>query len=427
MIVLALGLVACSTNQTNGSGSEVIHIEDGANETAIAQTAAAQASATPEPGSGIEPPPEGTPYVMPTDPPDLEPDTAITRVGNEEITLGDFRKRVRFERWVPLFRLAYRVDKYGPERVLDLTDPENIMTASLFVTLADSYSFGRQVHRLMVIDEIAFQEAQRRDLELDQNQFNARLAEFLGMTVGEGGALPPEFDALYPEFIASMERYTGMTENEFRRLVRARTLYAQLKFIIGHEPGAVPSPEGRVGIEVQDILVDSMAVAESVIDRLLKGESLRDIALSLGLNPTAEDTTRVLRRSDPNVSADVSEAVYAASPGEIVGPLLTSQGWYVALVGNEVFDVLSPQDVEAVREQYFLDWVEAQMDDAEYVEDYDNWFDYIPQEPLPRDVSPWLQEEYMTIPEYIEDPFTGDPLALPGLENEADATEAASE
>lgn len=419
IMVLALGLAACSSG-----GAEVIHVEDGADETAQAQTAAALQAATPsEPTS--TPLPEGTPYVIPTTPPDIDDALVITRVGNEEITLGEFRKRVRFERWYPLYQLAALVEKNGPAQVLDLTLEENMSTASLFVTLADSNSFGRQVHRLMVIDAITMEEARRRDLEVDPNQFNARLAGYLGMVVGEGGALPPEFDAAYADFLAKMTAYTGLTEEEFRRFARARTLYSQLKQLIGHEPGAVPSTaQGQIGIEVQDILVETPEIAQSVITRLGKGESMRDIALSLGLAPTGDSVTRVLRRSDPNVPDDVLTAVYAAEPGAIVGPMLTAQGWYVAVVGNQVFDVMTPEDVEAAREDYFLDWVEGQMDDPEYVEDYGNWFDSIPQEPLPRDVSPYFQEEYMVLPVYV-DPVTGesvDPYAEFYTTEEPEAT-----
>jgi hypothetical protein len=39
------------------------------------------------------------------------------------------------------------------------------------------------------------------------------------------------------------------------------------------------------------------------------------------------------------------------------------------------------------------------MDDTSYVEDFQNWEEYIPQEPIPQDVSPMLRDEYVTLPE----------------------------
>ena len=39
------------------------------------------------------------------------------------------------------------------------------------------------------------------------------------------------------------------------------------------------------------------------------------------------------------------------------------------------------------------------MDDPAYTVDYDNWISEIPQEPLPRDVSPYFTEETIKLPE----------------------------
>jgi hypothetical protein len=71
---------------------------------------------------------------------------------------------------------------------------------------------------------------------------------------------------------------------------------------------------------------------------------------------------------------------------------------------GEVFDILSPQDIEALRKQYFLDWVEGQMDDTAYVQDLENWEDFIPEDPLPQDVSPLLRDENVILPEGIQEP-----------------------
>ncbi|MBN2305560.1 MAG: peptidyl-prolyl cis-trans isomerase [Anaerolineae bacterium] len=408
--LLVFGLAACSSSDNSG----VVHIDVGGTKTqAAAQTltsAAPPPSPTPPAGTAesaesaddaaSDTAPASTPYAIPTDSPDLPPgDTVVTRVGNEDITLDALRQRVRFERWRYLYRIARLAEKYGTDQILDLSIPENAFVASTFETLADSYSFGGQVHRLMVLDAIVFQEALRRDIEVDPLQFNAQLAQYLDLTVGDGGSLPPEFEDVYAAYLEQMEIYSGMNEEQFRRLIRARTLYAQLQFLISNEPEAVPaSSMGRVGVQVQDIVMSTEAQAQDVAARLARGEVLRDIAMSYGLSPTGEGTWRIFRWSDSNLTADVIEAVGYASPGDIVGPISIPQGWYVALVGEEVFDILSPTDVDALREQHFLNWIEGLMDDPAYMEDFENWERHIPQEPLPRDVSPLLVEENFVFP-----------------------------
>jgi len=396
--VIALALGACSSD--GGSENGVVHVEDPG-------TPAPQTTARPSATPGPSPTPTvtSTPYSIPTNAPDFDGSTVIARVGSQAITLEQFQKQVRFERWYRLYQLAKIVEREGVEQVLDLRRPENASLISLFGTLADSNSFGIQVERIMIIDAIVLDEARRRGLEVNPAQFESRLGQYLSMTVGADGKLPPEFDAAYEEFVRQMKIYTGMSEEEFRRIVRARTLYSQLEFLMGQQPEAVAAQEARIGKNVRDIIVSSEEQAQDVIARLEAGEAMRDIATSLGFIADSEDSERLLRWSDTSAPAAVKEAVFNAAPDSVVGPIPTEQGWYVAVVGDEVFDVPLPSELEEMRKQYYLDWVESRMDDPEYVVEYDNWFDYIPQEPLPRDVSPLFHDENIILPETGSDPF----------------------
>ncbi|NLX10627.1 MAG: hypothetical protein GXY36_13300 [Chloroflexi bacterium] len=418
LVMTALGAALAGCSNANGAG-QVIHVEDGAAETQTAQAVAALQNPTATPGPSPTPGPTSTPYVLPTDPAELDPDTVITRVGSEAITLGEFRQRVRFERWRPLYLLAQRAERRGINQVLDLTLPENSMTLALFETLADSTSFGIQVHRIMVINALTLEEAMRRDLDVDPFQFDATLAEYLGMQVGEGGQLPAEFEPAYQEFLAEMERYTGLTEAEFRRIVRAQTLYEQLRFLFSQDPAAsAGAAEAEAGIEVQDIVLADEAEAQQVADRLKAGETLVDIATSLGFSATSPQSSRVVRANDPNLPSDVLSAIFSAEAGEVIGPIQMPQGWYVALVQGESFSALSPQELDNLREAYFLDWVEGRMDDESYVRDLDNWMEHIPTEPLPQDVSPLLHDENIKLPEMPD---------VMGLEETPEATAEAGE
>jgi len=396
MLALAvLGVAGCSP----GAG-EVYHVDVGATLTQTARAVSAAQTPSPTPGPSPTPTLTPTPYQRPTDPPEYDGSTVITRVGNEVITLDEFRQRVRFERWHPLRLLAQRVEQHGPQRVLDLTLPENQNVASLFVTLADSYSFGIQVHRVMVIESIARQEAARRQLELDPYQFDAKRAQYLGMLPGPNGALPPEFEPAYRDFLAEMTLYTGMTEEDFRRIVRAQTAYSQLEFLIGQERGAIPEASAaQAGIEVRDVVLGSEARANQVAERLRAGEPLNTIMASLGqADAPAENVSRIVRRFDQTLPPAVLDAIFSAEPGSVIGPFATEQGWYVARVVGEKFQALSPREIEDLRKQYFLDWIEARMDDPTYIVDYQNWLSATPQEPLPRDVSPYFTEEIIKLP-----------------------------
>jgi hypothetical protein len=326
MVLAVVGLssllAACSESEP-----DVIHVEVGEDVTHAAETAVAQQEPTPSPGPSLVPTATSTPYVMPTRAPEIDGDMVITTVGSIDITLDGFQKRVRFERWRRIYQIALLAEKHGTEQLLDLRDPDNYYVATAFTTLADSNSFGVQVHRIMVIEAIVMREALRRQLEVDPFQFDAKLAEYVNLQVGEGGALPPEFDEVYAEFLEQMAIYTGMNEEEFRRVIRVRTYYGQEQFLFSQDPAALPdASEARVGVEVQDIIISTREQADEITSRLEAGESLRDIAISLGMTPASDAEWRVFRWSDPVVSDEVLDAVATADRGEVVGPILTPQG-----------------------------------------------------------------------------------------------------
>ena len=401
-LVLVLALTACGGNEP-----EVIHEEVGADQTLAAQTEIAMANPTATEGPAPTPLPTGTPYVIPTPLPEMDQDLVITRVGNEEITLGEYRKRVRMERFQPLWLLADRAERRGPKQVLDLTLQENVTTLSLFATLYTSRDFGREVQRIMIIDEIVLQEAARRRMDLDPYQYNNQLALFLGLTVGDQGELPDGWESRYEEFLQGLKTYADMSESEFERVVRARALYYQLQFLISQEPEALPEDSESIsGMEVQDILLETEADAEAVITRLQAGEKIADIAADYGFTAAENADARLMGIGDQSVAPEVVEAVFAADPYTVVGPIETEQGWYVAYVLGAQYEALSPTEIQNYRQRHFLDWVEGRMDDPLLVEDFENWVEFTPDEPLPMDVSPLLTDEYVTMPEQ------SDPLGL---------------
>jgi hypothetical protein len=330
-----VGLAACSS----GGGSATpafIHIEEGVEETAVALTATARANPTPTPGPSPTPTATSTPYAIPTNPPDFDGSTVITTVGRQALTLADYQKHVRFDRYRLLYPVVKLAERNGVARTLDLTRSENQYLVSLFTTLADSYSFGRQSRRLMIIDAVVEQEARRRGIEVDPNQFNAKLLSFLGLIVGEKGQMPPEFEERYAEFLQGLRTYADMSEEEFRKIVRARTLYDQLEFVIGHEPGAVNiSEQARVGVQVRDIILSDYMTALLVAERVRDGESLHDVAASLGFARPEQDW-RVLRWGEQGITDEIRQAVYRAAPGDVIGPLQLNSGDSNPFLGLEL-------------------------------------------------------------------------------------------
>ena len=364
-----------------------------------AQTRIALTNAPPTSGPSPTPTITPSPYMTATQFPDADPEMIVARVGDVDITLAQFQARVRYERWLPLYALSRNIESYGYERILDLTQPENAQTLALFYTLGDYESMGFQSLDLILLEQVVLQEAGRRDLELEQTFYDGRIAARIGVQLLANGVRPDRWDEAYETFIADMTLYTGMTESDFLAVMRALTYYDQLSRIIGDDaPITDVDEEGITRVAVQDILLNTETDAVEAIALMQDGTPVQSIARQYGLESSSADTRRIVRRGDETLPADVVDVLFDASEGDIVGPIPTNNGWYVAVVLEQELDILQPGDIDQIREDYYRDWLNERLDNPELVVDFDNWGDFIPTDPLPRDVSPFMEDEYFVLP-----------------------------
>lgn len=382
-------------------------------ETAVAILATT--NAPPTAGPSPTPTSTSTPYMTATPFPNADPELVVAKVGSREVTLSKFQARVRYERWLPLYGLARVVERRGPETVLNLSLPENAQILALLYTLnSDPQAFGAQVMNALLTELVVLREASLRDLEMPQTVFDGRMAARIGVDLGQNGARPPEWDAAYDKFIADMQLYTGMTEAMFVDSMRALAFYDELNRIIG--PQAEIPLRDITAVNVQDLILDSQEQALEAADRLRSGENILSIASSFGLQVREGENAsqRTITRNKEGLPPEIITAIFNASPNDVLGPIATTSGWYVARVVDTTLDILQPSDIESARNEYFRQWIVQRLEDSNYTIDYDNWRDFVPTDPLPHDVSPLMHDENFTLP---DDPFaSGDeptPTPLP--------------
>ncbi|NDJ84733.1 MAG: peptidyl-prolyl cis-trans isomerase, partial [Chloroflexi bacterium] len=195
--------------------------------------------------------------------------------------------------------------------------------------------------------------------------------------------------------------YTGMDEDQFREIIMAQVYYDQLGEII-RDQAPLPDPseqQGIIAVNVQDILMPSRQDALDVIDRVAGGESLLEVARSYDMAPSDGQTRRAVSRDQEGYPPAVIDAIFAAEEGDIIGPIPTDNGWYVARVLDQQLDILQPGDITQIRNEYYRQWIIERLDDPDYTVEYDNWQDYVPTDPLPQDVSPLMRDENFTLPD----------------------------
>ena len=121
--------------------------------------------ATPEPGPFIP-----TDYEIPVDP-DVDTSLVIAQVGDNEITVGDFQARMRFERFFFGRALEAFVQQNG-EQILILDDPANQYAGTIQNAMQQignlPVRLGENSFRNLLLEALYLDEVAARGLEIDR-------------------------------------------------------------------------------------------------------------------------------------------------------------------------------------------------------------------------------------------------------------------
>ena len=346
--LVTVALAGCQTHQP-------IVIVEGAEETQAAataffvgQTATAEIASLP-----TTPTPTSTPYIRPTDDPAVDPDTVIATVAGHDITVREFRNRVRYERWSVLETLR-RVAEISGLSAIDIRDPSNPMTPTVIgylYTLADAEGFAEQVLDLMIQERIIHQEFVARQLPPNSALLNNLWMRLLQIEPSEDDSqLPDDFNERLEAFMAELAPYTDITEVDLRFILTVHSEQQTLAQIIGAE--AEIDPEA---LQVRHILVETEEEAQEIINLLEEGADFDTLARERSIDPGAQGNGGDLgffERGD--MVPAFEQAVFSGEPGDLIGPVRTEYGYHVV-------EVLDRED--EIRGQRILVSTETEADE----------------------------------------------------------------
>ncbi len=301
--------------------------------------------------------PTGTPtatstsYARPTDDPALPLDQPILRVGDEVITLRQFRQRVRYERYAALDSARRLIERVGLEKLNFATSGENPTAdsvAAIFNTLANANGFGRQVYDIMIRESIIRQEFKARSLAFDPKDLRDYWVRYLEMQQ------TPNVDAVLPqaqdEYLTTAMAYSGMPREAINEVFEAFVMGTDLRPVIAKER---MGPLSVLQVKARRIVARTQADADAALARLKQGDDFRAVACQYSTDPATKGKAGAVgyvTRGQFLPGTKNVDAVFKAAPGEIVGPLQSPLGWYVVRVNNRRTnpDGDSESDVQAI-------------------------------------------------------------------------------
>lgn len=261
----------------------------------------------------------------------------IGRVGDTEITVGDFAARVRYEALRYYYALNTLADKYG-ENVVLLDDPTNQFAAKIqqdLLTLA-SNDFAGQLYDFMILEHLYTQEAEARGIMLSDCQMDTAWARQFNIEATGECEFPETLAEQKAEFFALMERYTSLSQDEAAFILASHELMTLAAEAVGKD-FVVQDLEA---IRTRQIRVADEETALELIERIQNGDDFRALVREYSTDSGAQGNAGELGTFERGqMVAEFEEAAFTANIGETVGPVQTQFGYHIIEVTDQEFPI----------------------------------------------------------------------------------------
>lgn len=311
---------------------------------------------TPEPdvteATAEAPTPIVIDYEVPVDP-NVDLSIVVARIGDLELTVEDFQKYSRFERYRQLYILDSFVNSQieaGVANPVDLDDPNNPVGGSIATFLqqyGDVNASAAFAYQGMLISEFYWQEAEARGLSLSTCDENTIWSNVLAVQLFDCETITEDFVNAQAIFLAGASAYSGMTSEEVN--------HAVLGFVIGDTVAEAIGEESEVAIyNTRHIRVADAEAADAIYQRLADGEAFYDVLVDV----SGEDARLGNGGELPPVANNgqlvqaFADALFANDIGIVPEPIQTDFGWHVIEVleqfnGRRVRHILLPNENDA--------------------------------------------------------------------------------
>ena len=259
---------------------------------------------------------------------DADADQVIATVGDVDLTLSDFFKRVRYDRLLFYRFLNNQVADAGVE-ILDLENEENTMGRNiigLLQQLSNERQMGQRAYDRLVLDWLYHQEAEARGIEPSECEVNQIWVDQLLLPPMTECELPEDFESLRSELVDRVVTYTGMSEEELTQMIQFQAETVAVSEAISSEIEIEP----ETVIRTRHIRVNDIETANEIIERLDAGDSFDDLlneyTIDAGVLGSGGDLGEFQRGM---MVPEFEEAAFNAEVGEIVGPIETQFGFHI--------------------------------------------------------------------------------------------------
>lgn len=383
----------------------------------------------------------------------------VAKVNGEVITVGQFQKRVRFQRATYVMQTENLIKNLQ-------TLLQNPMLLGYFgqqlqawtQELNNPQTMGQKVIQGLVDETLIIQEAKARGITVTEAEVDQALQEAWGYypngtptpeavptemptptySPTQLALLPPTptplpptatpaasptptatfpptvppptptpytkeaYQKAFQNYLDQMEKLAGLSEEDIRDIMRDQIYRKKL-----YEAITANLPHTQEEVLARHILVKDEKTAQEVRQKLLNGGSWSELAKEYSIDPGSKDKGGMLGWFGRGQMVKAFEdAAFSLKVGEISQPVQTQYGWHIIQVLGHEERPMTTTQIENAKDQAFREWLQQVRDQAD-IETYDLWRKYVPTEP---DLSPQLKAQLQQFLLSMQQP---QPPALP--------------
>jgi hypothetical protein len=368
------------------------------------------------------------------------PGQAVARVNGETITVSEFERRVRIERFFISSQINAAVNQYRAFGFDDATINQQLFSQPPFSTYINELNIpdqlGNRVINTMVDDEVVRQELARRGITVNQDAVQKQINRFFGYDPEAGlftptptvtpttsptpfvsptpsptptetpiptatptsevtpTEAPTEFPTATPtntpdatqraddfnrnrtDYYSAVRSSASVSDADINAYFETLAMREALRDAI-----TADLPRTTPFVNVRHILVGSEEEANQALAALNAGESFAALAAAISTDQSNKDRGGDLGWAPPsNYVEEFAAAVTDAEIGAIVGPVQTQFGWHIIQVRGREEREMNDSDFERAKETRLTEYIQELRNAAgSSIEILDTWIDYVPR------------------------------------------------
>jgi len=171
-----------------------------------------------------------------------------------------------------------------------------------------------------------------------------------------------EFDQGYADYVKTLNDQTGITESEYREIVRAGLLVKKVTQYFADQ-----APTEAEQVNLSHIQVETQEEAQAALERLEAGEDFALVASEVSTDTfTAANGGELgwVMKGDltARFGPAFDEAAFSLNAGEYSQPISSTLGWHIIQVNERGMRELSARQLQTEQQRAYSDWLSEAMD-----------------------------------------------------------------